>query len=170
MRFLAPPKNSGTVCPRSRDICFLLPHRKSFKIRSPLEFRFLPPHSFLVSVKPKQQPSIASRYFVFTHPSLPGFGICQNFGSLKTLQFQPPTQLNTCRVRLHFVANWISTLKCLLHQFQCRLPPQVSQVLTSLARAAIEAQCVFPPTRRKIDSSRNKAREFDRSAHCASPL
>ena len=26
----------------------------------------------------------------FTHPPLPGFGIRQNFGSLKTLQFYPP--------------------------------------------------------------------------------
>ena len=94
-----------------------------------------------------------------------GFGIRQNFGSLKTLQFQPPTQLNTCRVRLHCVANWISTLKCLLRQFQCRLHPQVSQVLTSLARAAIEAQCVFPPTRRKNKNLYSKQQPSKKEQH-----
>ena len=76
-----------------------VPARKAYEVCPP--FARQHPHVFLCSEirnfaisfffgSPSNQSNSPPSHcdtFVFTHPPLPGFGIHQNFGSLKTLQF-----------------------------------------------------------------------------------
>ncbi len=133
MRFLARPENYecglSSFC-KTGSSRFPSAHREYFEIWNFAFILFWSPSKD----QSNSHPSHCDILF-FTHPPLAGLGICQNFGSLKTLQFQPPTQLNTCRIKLHFVANWISTLKYLLRLVLVQFAP------SSLPGADIASMC-----------------------------
>ena len=88
MRFLARPGNFEYGL---SSFCETAPSR--FPLLTERLLKFGIPPLILVGSPSNQINSRPSHHdtFVFTHPPLPGFGIRQNFGSLKTLQFNPPT-------------------------------------------------------------------------------
>ncbi len=100
------------------------------------------------SLSSQKEASIASQ-ICFHPPSSPWFGSCQNFGGVKNHRFRP-------HIALHF-QGLSSILLCKLGLLLLvfTMPSSVAfslclVILTSLECATIKAQCVFPPTGKRL--------------------